>query len=133
MKTDLIRLNILCFVAALVCLAFLITNQTNTLPFLALIAVQMIAASIILRRGASKETHKKVRRAIIADNPGIAWRLIGLSIILPLVIALVCFYALGTGYDIALIVFLGSSYLLQIVVNLMLLPLIDRQVLSTFD
>lgn len=44
-----------------------------------------------------------------------------------------CYYALGIEFELALVVFLGASYLLQIIVNLMLLPYIQKYLMSTFD
>lgn len=119
--------------AALGCLGLLITGQTGTLPFLTLIAVQTIAAILIVGRGASRQTHKIARRAIMREHPALTWRLIGLSLGLPLMFGLLAFYLLNTGFDVALVIFLGASYVSQIVVNLMLPPHIQTYLSSTFD
>ena len=123
----------MCFAGAIGCLILFITGQTGTLPLLSLIAVQIITSTIILKVGESKQAHKENRRAILKNNPSFVWRILGLAFVLPLLVGGLSFYLFGVGFESALIIFLGSSYLCQIVINLMLMPHMHEFQAATFD
>lgn len=118
---------------ALTAFSFVFLGLSGTASIVAVVMLSVIGSRLILKFGSTAGVFKTARRQVLEKSNGLILFSLLMTIILPVSVALVCKFWLGTTFDAAILIFLGTAYASQIVVNLKMLPLALEEVSTTFS